>query len=44
MTGNFRVLCDGLHDDNVEEVEEQEVVEAVGATPVEIPGGPARAG
>ena len=42
VTGNFRVLCDGLHDDNVEEVEEQEVVEAVGATPVEIPGGPAR--
>ena len=44
VTGNFRVLCDGLHDDNVEEVEEQEVVEAVGTTPVEIPGGPARAG
>ena len=37
VTGNFRVLCDGLHDDNVEEVEEQEVVEAVGSTPVEIP-------
>ena len=43
VTGNFRVLCDGLHDDNVEEVEEQEVVEAVGSTPVEIPTGPARA-
>jgi hypothetical protein len=43
VTGNFRVLCDGLHDDNVEEVEEEEVVEAVGTTPVEIPGGPARA-
>ena len=37
VTGNFRVLCDGLHDDNVEEVEEEEVVEAVGTTPVEIP-------
>src|SRR5688572_11935299 len=37
VTGNFRVLCDGQHDDNVEEVEEQEVVEAVGTTPVEIP-------
>jgi hypothetical protein len=44
VTGNFRVLCDGLHDDNVEEVEEEEVVEAVGTTPIEIPGGPARAG
>ena len=37
VSGNFRVLCDGLHDENVEEVEEQEVVEAVGTTPVEIP-------
>jgi hypothetical protein len=37
VTGNFRVLCDGLHDDNVEEVEEEEVVEAVGTTPIEIP-------
>ena len=37
VTGNFRVLCDGLHDDQVEEVEEEEVVEAVGTTPVEIP-------
>ena len=42
VTGNFRVLCDGLHDDNVEEVEEEEVVEAVGTTPLEIPSGPAR--
>jgi hypothetical protein len=40
VTGNFRVLCDGLHDDNVEEVEEEEVVEAVGSTPVEMPVGP----
>src|SRR3712207_8433360 len=37
VTGNFRVLCDGLHDDHVEEAEEQEVVEAVGTTPIEIP-------
>ena len=38
-TGNFRVLCDGLHDDDlVEEAEEAEVVEAVGTTPVELPG------
>src|SRR6201995_4414039 len=28
-SGNFRVLCDGLHDSETEEVEE-EVVEAVG--------------
>ena len=40
VTGNFRVLCDGLHDDNVEEVEEEEVVEAVGTTPVELPVAP----
>ena len=43
VTGNFRVLCDGLHDDNVEEVEEEEVVEAVGTSTVELPampGGP----
>jgi hypothetical protein len=40
VTGNFRVLCDGLHDDNVEEVEEEEVVEAVGTSPIEIPSGP----
>lgn len=29
-TGNFRVLCDGLHDENVEETEE-EIVEAIAA-------------
>jgi hypothetical protein len=29
VTGNFRVLCDGEHDENQNEVEEQEVVEAV---------------
>ena len=37
VTGNFRVLCDGLHDDEVEQVESEEVVEAVGTTPLEIP-------
>ena len=42
-TGNFRVLCDAEHDGNAEEVEEAEVVEAVGSTPVEVPTGPARA-
>ncbi|MDQ3741881.1 MAG: hypothetical protein M3389_13155 [Actinomycetota bacterium] len=43
VTGNFRVLCDGLHDDELEEAEE-EVVEAVGSTPVELPVGPREAG
>ncbi|HEX8086299.1 MAG TPA: hypothetical protein VF529_18560 [Solirubrobacteraceae bacterium] len=37
VSGNFRVLCDGLHDDNLEEVEEEEVVEAVATTPIEVP-------
>ena len=36
-SGNYRVLCDGLHDEDVEEVEEAEVVEAVATTPVELP-------
>src|SRR5918992_2077707 len=35
-SGNFRVLCDGQHDEQLEEAEE-EVVEAVGTTPIEIP-------
>ena len=39
-TGNFRVLCDGLHDDNLETEEEAEVVEAVGTTPVALPQAP----
>ena len=31
VTGNFRVLCDGQHDEDLErEAEEAEVVEAVG--------------
>ncbi len=29
VTGNFRVLCNGEHDELTEEVEETEVVEAV---------------
>ena len=37
VTGNFRVLCDGLHNETEEEVEETEVVEAVGTQYV---GGP----
>src|SRR5688500_13936030 len=40
VTGNFRVLCDGLHDDNVEEVEEEEVVGGFGTRPLEIRSGP----
>jgi hypothetical protein len=41
VTGNFRILCDGLHGEE-EEVEEEEVVEAVAseeiAEPVYAPG------
>ena len=40
VTGNFRVLCDGQHDENLEEVEEEEVVEAVSSQPVALPTGP----
>ena len=29
VSGNFRILCDGLHDEGVEEEEEQEVVVAI---------------
>ncbi len=38
VTGNFRVLCDGLHDEETDEVEETEVVEAVATQSV--PAGP----
>jgi hypothetical protein len=40
VTGNFRVLCDGEHDEGREEVEE-EVVEAVSTrtVPVSLPRG-----
>jgi hypothetical protein len=31
-TGQFRILCSGQHDDEVEE--EEEIVEAVGSEPV----------
>jgi hypothetical protein len=37
VTGNFRVLCDGQHNENEEEVEETEVVEAVGTQYVSVP-------
>ena len=36
VTGNFRVLCDGDHDEELE-VEETEVVEAVATQPVSEP-------
>jgi hypothetical protein len=39
-TGNFRVLCDGQHDENVEETEE-EVVDAIASDrPMVVPFGP----
>jgi hypothetical protein len=37
VSGNFRVLCDGTHNEDSEEVEEAEVVEAVASTPVALP-------
>src|SRR3712207_1609640 len=44
-TGNFRVLCDGLHDDNLETEEETEVVEAVGSEMVPVsPSAPSAPG
>ena len=39
VTGNFRVLCDGDHDEELE-VEETEVVEAVATQPVSEPFSP----
>ena len=39
-TGNFRVLCDGSHNEDEETVEEAEVVEAVASTPVALPMSP----
>lgn len=38
MTGQFRILCDGLHGEDAEEVEE-ETVEAVGREEEEVPVG-----
>lgn len=40
VTGNFRVLCDGQHDEETDEVEETEVVEAVATQPVSEPFSP----
>ena len=37
VTGNFRVLCDGQHIEDTEEVEETEVFEAVGTQYVGAP-------
>ncbi len=37
VTGNFRVLCDGQHDEDVEDVAEDEMLEVVGTTPAEAP-------
>ena len=41
VTGNFRVLCDGEHDGETEEVEEAELVEAIAtrSIPALTPGG-----
>jgi hypothetical protein len=41
VTGNFRVLCHGEHDEELEEVE-AEVVEAVAKEPVQLPVAPQR--
>ena len=40
VSGNFRVLCDGQHDEGVEEEEEEEVVVAIldPQTPFILPG------
>lgn len=41
VSGNFRVLCDGQHDEELSEVEE-ESVEAIASQPIPVysPGGP----
>ncbi len=43
VTGNFRVLCDGDHDEELEEAE-AEVVEAVATQPVSTPVAPQQEG
>ena len=43
VTRNFRVLCDGDHDEELEEAE-AEVVEAVATQPVSTPVAPPREG
>ena len=40
VTGNFRVLCDGQHQENEDEVAQDEVVEAVSSEPVALPVSP----
>ena len=38
VSGNFRVLCDGQHDEDLEEeAAEDEMLEVVGTTPMEAP-------
>jgi hypothetical protein len=37
MSGQFRILCDGLHGQGEDEIEEAEIVEAVAAEPEEVP-------
>ena len=44
VTGNFRILCDGQHQEHDEQVEETEVVEAVWSTPIALPVGPGTGG
>jgi hypothetical protein len=44
VTGNFRVLCDGQHDEDAERAEEAEPLEAVATTPIEVPVAPGRGG
>ncbi|HWT95878.1 MAG TPA: hypothetical protein VN238_22950 [Solirubrobacteraceae bacterium] len=39
VTGNFRVLCDGQHNEDEDRVEEAEPVEAVSSQPVAVPVG-----
>ena len=41
VSGNFRVLCDGEHDEELE-AEETEVVEAIAAQPMPMPFAPQR--
>ena len=41
VSGNFRVLCDGDHDEELE-AEETEVVEAVASQPMTMPSAPGR--
>ncbi len=41
MTGNFRVLCDGDHEEELSEAEEQ-AVDAIATQSIPAFGGPAR--